>query len=111
MKKILSHVVFLAFFLFGSVSVQAENSHLRQAIKHTEAAMEAVDARTIAEHAEEAKHHATEAKSTDPKDQHILEGLKYLEDTIKESSVDNTDSARQAATDALNKFKQAAGKE
>lgn len=111
MKRILSNVVILIFFLPGSVSVQAENSHLRQANKHTEAAMKAVDARTIAEHAEEARHHATEAKSTDPKDQHILEGLKYLEDAIKESRVNNTDSARKSATDALDKFKQAAGKE
>lgn len=111
MKRILSSTIVLAFFLFGSVSVQAENSHLRQAIKHTEAAMEAVDAKTIAEHAGEARRHATEAKSTDPKDQHILEGLKYIEDAIKQSRVDNTDFARQAAADALDKFKQAAGKE
>lgn len=111
MKKILSSIIVLAFFLFGSVSVQAENSHLRQAIKHTEAAMDAVDAKTIAEHAGEARYHATEAKSTDPKDQHILEGLKYIEDAIKQSRVDNADVARQAAADALDKFKQAAGKE
>jgi len=39
------------------------SSHLKEAIRHTEEAVRAIDAKTIAQHVEEAKKHATAAQS------------------------------------------------
>jgi len=110
MRKILLTLL-VAFvpvvFMVSSFNVHADDSHLKEAIKHTQEAVQATDAKTIAQHVEEAKKHAAAAKSEEPEDKHIQEGLKCLDDALRESRNDKTDSARKAASDALDKFNQA----
>ncbi len=83
------------------------SSHLREAIRHTEEAVRAIDAKTIAQHVEEAKKHATAAQSEKPEDSYIQEGLECLDDALQESQDDEADSARKAVDEALDKFYQA----
>ncbi len=110
MKKILSilsSILVPVVFMVSSFNVHADDTHLKEAIKHTQEAVQAMDAKTIAQHVEEAKNHATAAQSEKPEDKHIQEGLKCLDDALRESRNDEADSARKAAGDALDKFKQA----
>jgi len=83
------------------------SSHLKEAIRHTEEAVRAIDAKTIAQHVEEAKKHATAAQSEKPDDDYIQEGLECLDDALQESQDDEADSARKAVDEALDKFYQA----
>ena len=55
MKTILSSLFIMGVLAFSSFSVNAGNSHLEEAIQHTEAATEADGAKSIAQHAEEAR--------------------------------------------------------
>lgn len=110
MKKILSilsSILVPVVFMVSSFNVHADDSHLKEAIKHTQEAVQAVDVKTIAQHVEEAKKHATAAQSEKPEDKHIQDGLKCLDDALRESQDDEADSARKAAGDALDKFNQA----
>lgn len=110
MKKMLSTLVSIfvpVVFMVSSFNVHADDSHLKEAIKHTEEAVQAKDAKTIAQHVEEAKKHAAAAKSEKPEDTRIQEGLKSLDDALRESKDGKEDSARKAAGDALDKFNQA----
>lgn len=110
MKKILPILsgIFVSFlFMTSSFNVHADDSHLKETIKHTQEAVQAVDVKTIAQHVKEAKKHAMAAQSENPEDKHIQEGMKCLDDALRESRNDEADSARKAASDALDKFNQA----
>lgn len=100
-------ILIMALFSFG---VLAESSHLDQAIQHAESAVKSADGKTVAHHARMAKNHANAAKNQ--KDRHISrkhldEGIKCLDDAVKEGVNGNIDAAKQAATDAVKHFKQA----
>ena len=100
----------IMIMILFSLSAIAGESHLVHAIKHAEAAAAAADGKAVAEHAEKAKTHAIDAKNdktskSDPK--HIDEGIKCLDDAIKEGKGGNAEAAKKAATDAVNHFKQA----
>ncbi len=108
-KTLLFFTSIMIMILF-SLSAMAGESHLVHAIKHAEAAAAAADGKAVAEHAGQAKTHAIDAKNdktskSDPK--HIDDGIKCLDDAIKESKSGNTDAAKKAATDAVSHFKQA----
>ena len=107
MKTILSSLFIMGVLAFSSFSVNAGNSHLEEAIQHTEAATEADGAKSIAQHAEEAKTHANAARAEKSDDKHLQEGLKCLDDATREARDGKTEEARKAVTDALEHFKQA----
>lgn len=90
--------------------MHTDNSHLKEAIRYTEEAVRAIDARTIAQHVGEAKRHAAAAKSEKPENTHIQEGLECLDDALRESQDNDADSARKAVDDALDNFYQAESK-
>lgn len=109
--KTLMFFTSIMIMILFSLSAIAGESHLVHAIKHAEAAAAAADGKAVAEHAEHAKAHAIDAKNnknskSDPK--HIDEGIKCLDDAIKEGKGGNAEAAKKAATDAVNHFKQAA---
>lgn len=100
----------IMIMILFSLSAIAGESHLVHAIKHAEAAAAAADGKAVAEHAEHAKAHAIDAKNnknakSDPK--HIDDGIKCLDDAIKEGKGGNAEAAKKAATDAVTHFKQA----
>ncbi len=108
--KTLMFFTSIMIMILFSLSAIAGESHLVHAIKHAEAAAAAADGKAVAEHAEKAKTHAIDAKNdktskSDPK--HIDEGIKCLDDAIKEGKGGNTEATKKAATDAVNHFKQA----
>lgn len=110
MKTITLFVSILIMSLI-SFGVLAGSSHLDEAMQHTEAAITSPDGKTVAQHAAEAKTHANAAKNdkqhkVDSK--HVDEGIKSLDDAVKEGNGGNTDAAQKAAREALNHFKQAA---
>ncbi|MBA3756976.1 MAG: hypothetical protein H0X02_12460 [Nitrosomonas sp.] len=107
MKTISLYVSILIMALF-SFSAIAADSHLDQAIQHAEAAITSPDGKAVAQHAEEAKTHAKAAKNDKTDGKHMDEGIKCLDDAVKEGKAGNTDAAKKAARDAVNHFKQAA---
>ncbi|WP_347888309.1 small metal-binding protein SmbP [Nitrosomonas europaea] len=110
MKKILSilsSTFILSLFMLSSVNAQVEDVHLQEAIRQTEAVVLAVDVKTMTQLAQEAERYAVEVKSTHPEDKHLQEeGLKHLNDVIKESRAGEAAAARKAAIVALSKFNQ-----
>ncbi len=109
MKTITLFSSFLIMALF-SFSALAESSHLAQAIQHAESAAKSSDGKTVAHHARMAKNHANAAKSQKDRvinRQHLDEGIKCLNDVVKEGEDGNTDAAKQAAADAVTHFKRA----
>ena len=108
--KTMTFFTSIMIMILFSLSAMAGESHLVHAIKHAEAAAAAADGKAVAEHAGQAKTHAIDAKNdktskSDPK--HIDEGIKCLDDAIKEGKSGNTDAAKKAAADAVSHFKQA----
>ena len=100
-------ILIMALFSFSAL---AESSHLDQAIQHAESAAKSPDGKTVAHDARMAKNHANAAKSQKYrhiKRKHLDEGIKCLDDAVKEGKDGNTDAAKQAATDAEKHFKQA----
>ncbi len=95
-----------------SFSAIAAESHLDQAIKHAEAAVNAADGKAIAKHAGEAKTHANASKSekTSVKNagSHLDAGIKSLDEAIKQGNLGATDLAKKAAGQAVTHLKQAA---
>ena len=98
-------ILILALFSFGAI---AAGSHLDEAIQHAEAAVNSSDGKGVAQHAEESKTHAKAAKNDKTDAKHVDEGIKCLDDAIKEGKDGNTEAAKKAARDAVNHFKQAA---
>lgn len=89
----------------------AASSNLDQAIQHAAAATKSKEAKSVVEHATEAKKYANASKSDRDKvidRNHLDEGIKCLTDAVKEGEDGNTDAAKKAAKDAVEHFKQAA---
>ena len=110
MKNITLFTSILILTLF-SFSALAESSHFDQAIQHAIAAAKSDDEETIANHARMSKKYANASKSETDRQinrKHLDEGIKSLDDAIKEANDGNTDAAKHAATDALRHFNQAA---
>lgn len=111
MKKVslLSLLTFLTLS-FMSFGVLAGGGHLDEAMKHTEAAISASDAKGVAQHATEAKMHAQSAKDDKQHkvdNKHVDEGISCLDDAVKEGNKGNTEAAQKEAKKALEHFKAA----
>jgi soluble cytochrome b562 len=109
MKTITLYTSILIIALF-SFSALAGSDHFGQAIKHAEAAVKSDDGATVAQHAKMAKTYANASKSEIDRQinrKHLDEGIKSLDEAVQEGNDGNTDAAKQAATDAINHFKQA----
>lgn len=104
--SVLSSTFVLSLFMISSVSAQAEDIHLQETIRQTEAVVQAVDVMTMTQLAQEAARYAVEVKSTYPENKHLQEGLKYLNNVIKKSQAGEAAAARKSAIVALNKFNQ-----
>jgi hypothetical protein len=86
----------------GSFGVYAaEENHLKEAIKHAEAATKGADGKAIAKHAEQSKIHAKVV------DEHLDAGVKSLEDAIDHGNQGHADMAKKAAEEAVEHFKAA----
>lgn len=107
MKNItlVTSLLILALISFGTV---AADSHLDEAIQHAQAAATSSDSKAVVQHATEAITHAKAAKNDKTDSKHINEGLKCLDDAVKEGNAGNIDAAKKEATDAVKHFKQAA---
>lgn len=108
MKNITLFASILVMVVF-SLSGMAGDNQLIDAIQHTQRAITAVDGMDVAKHAEMAKNHANVAKT----DKHhtydnkqMDDGIKCLDDAIKEGMDGNAEAARKAANDALKHFTQ-----
>lgn len=103
--------LFVSFLLIFYVSLNAHASNnLDQAIKHSEVALKSDQAKSVAEHAAEAKKYAHAAKNDKDRvidGKHLDEGIKCLSDAMKEGENGNADEAKKAVKDALEHFKQA----
>lgn len=89
-----------------SVAVAAE-THLNEAIKHTELALQSTEVKSIAQHMEEARTHSEAAQSEQGADSHLNEGIKKLDEAVKESQLGAAELAKKAAQEALTHLKQA----
>lgn len=89
------------FLSLGSFAVQAEESHLQEAIKHADLAAKSTDAKAIALHAEESETHAKTA------DKHLDAGLDSLDKAIEHSNRNEGALAKKAAEEALQHLQQA----
>lgn len=104
---------FILLIVIALSACSAEN-HLEQAIQHTKAASQATEGKSIAKHAQSAKDHATDAKNAKPSQkhsphsgEHLVEGIRNLDQAIEKGNLDAVDSAKQAAEEALNHLQQA----
>lgn len=84
---------------FGAYAV--EESHMAEALKHAEAAVAAVDGKTIVEHAEAAKTHAKTA------DEHLDAGITSLNEAIDHGKLKHDDLAKKSAKEAVTHLKAA----
>lgn len=85
----------------GSLNVHAVENHIKEALKHAEAAAEASDGKTVAQHAEQAKTHAKTA------DEHLDAGIKSLESAVEHGNMGHDDMAQKAAKEAVTHIKAA----
>ncbi len=95
---------------FFSLSALAGAGHLDQAIQHAEMAVKSTDGKAVAKHAMEAKKYANAAKNDKDRQidtNHMDEGIKSLDDAVKEGKDGETDAAKKAASDAIEHFNQA----
>jgi hypothetical protein len=94
-------ILIIALFSFSAIAGQ---SHLDEAIQHAEVAATSSDGKAIAQHAQESKTHAKAAKNDKTDAKHLDEGIKCLDDAVKEGNDGNIDAAKKAATDAVKPF-------
>ena len=97
----------MALFSFSAL---AESSHFDQAIQHAVAAAKSDDGEAIANHAKMSKKYANASKSETDRQinrKHLDEGIKSLDEAVKEVNDGDTDAAKHAATDAIRHFNQA----
>ena len=109
MKKITLFASILVMVVF-SLSAMAGDNRLIDAIQHTQRAVTAVDGMDVAKNAEMAKNHANAAKTDKHNkyyDKQMDDGIKCLDDAIKEGMDGNAEAARKAANDALKHFTKA----
>lgn len=100
----------IGLFFFCTVIFAAE-SHLNEAIKHTEMALQSTEVKSIAQHMEEAKTHSEAAQSEQTADSHLNEGIKKLDEAVKESQLGAAELAKKAAQEALTHLKQVSATE
>jgi len=95
--------ILLAGIALGSASfgVYAGESHMKEALKHAQAAAEAPDAKTVAKHAEQALSHAKTA------DEHLDTGIKSLESAVEHGNMGHADVAKTATEEAITHLKAA----
>jgi hypothetical protein len=109
--KIIAQFIIILMMILFSLNGRANDSHLEQAVQHTEAAAKATMPKSIVEHAEAAKAHAEAAKNEKnhliPGGAHLDAGIRSLNKVIENGELGAADSARKAAEEALNHFKQA----
>lgn len=86
---------------FASLGAYAAESHMAEALKHTEAAAQAGDGKTIAEHADIAKSHAKAS------DEHLDAGITSLDAAIEHGKLGHSDVAKKAAEEAVTHLKAA----
>lgn len=84
---------------FATLSVFAEEKHMTETLKHTEAAIKAGNGKAIAEHAEVAIAHA---KLTE---KHLDGGIKSLEGAVEQGKLGNNDLAKRNAIEAKSQLK------
>lgn len=84
-----------------SFGVYAAESHMVQSLKHAEAAVKAVDAKAIAEHAETAKSHVTITE------EHLKAGSTSLDAAIEHGKQGHADLAKKSAEEAVTHLKAA----
>lgn len=85
-------------------------NHVKEAMKHAEAAAAAGkkgDASTIAEHARVSKTHVEAALKDKPGDEHLQAALKSLDTAIGDANMSRGDQARKAAKEAITHLKAA----
>lgn len=106
----IKHSIFITagitLIFFGNISIAAD-THLTEAIKHTELALQSTEVKSIAQHMEEAKTHSEAAQSEQAVDSHLNEGIKKLDEAVKESQLGAAELAKKAAQEALAHLKQA----
>lgn len=108
--KIITFFASILFMVFFSLGVMAGDNQLIDAIQHTQRAVTAVDSNDVVKHAEMAKNHANAAKTDKYNkfdNKQMDDGIKCLNDAIKEGKDGNAEAARKAANDALKHFTQA----
>ena len=98
---------FLIGLFFCCTVAVADETHLNEAIKHTEQALQSTEVKLIAQHMEEAKTHSEAAQSEQAADSHLNEGIKKLDEAVKESQLGAAELAKKAAQEALAHLKQA----
>lgn len=99
-----TNIVMLSFFSLGAL---AASNHLEQAIQHTEAAISAVNGPIIAENAGIAIIHAKAAKKNADQEADIKkldDGIKFLEDAVKQGNESNSEAAKKSAMNALDQL-------
>lgn len=109
MKTITLFTSILIMAIFSS-SALAVSSNLDQAIQHAQAAVKSTDGETVAKHARISKNYANAAKSDKDRQinrKHLDQGIESLDAAVSEGKDGNTEAAQQAATDAIEHFKQA----
>ena len=108
------YLIGLIILIALSLAACSAENHLEQAIQHTKAASQATEGKSIAKHAQSAKDHATDAKNAKPNQKHsenssdhLVEGIRNLDQAIEKGNLDAVDSAKKAAEDALAHLQQA----
>ncbi|MDD5321091.1 MAG: small metal-binding protein SmbP [Methylococcales bacterium] len=89
------------FLILASFGAYAGESHMKEALKHTEAAAKAGDSKTIAEHAEAAKSHAKTA------DEHLDAGITSLNEATDHGKLKHTGLAKKSAEESVTHLKTA----
>ena len=87
--------------IFGSCGAYAAESHMKEALKHAEAAAKSTTAEAIAEHADAAKAHAKTA------DENLDAGITSLNDAIDHAKLKHVDLAKKSAEEAVTHLKDA----
>lgn len=82
----------------ASFTVFAVENHIAEAIKHAQAAVNAGNGKTIAEHAEAAKAHAKMSTK------HLAGGIKSLDGAIEQGNLGHDDLARRNVVEAISQL-------
>ena len=108
--KAVTFIVSILIMILLSLSAQAGDNELIDAIQHTQKAITASDGDDVVKYAELAKGHANAAKYDKyikVENKQMDEGIELLNDAIKEGMEGNLEAARKAARDALKLFTKA----
>jgi exonuclease VII small subunit len=92
--------IVLTLASLGAYAAETE-SHMAQALKHTEAATKAADGKAMAEHAEAANTHVKKSV------EHLNAGSTSLDQAVEHGKQGHTDLAKKAAEEAEKHLKAA----